>query len=88
MLQMSGQAQRIDYCSCQVLLYCCGGRLLVQGVRTLKFTFLIKSTPMLAKQIIMNYLKLVIPLHSLYWSVHAKDETKHGMAFAFIFGVN
>ena len=33
-------------------------------------------------------MKLVIPLHSLYWSIHTKDESKRGTAFAFIFGVN
>ena len=37
---------------------------------------------------IMNSMKLVIPLHSLYWSIHTKDESKRGTAFAFIFGVN
>ena len=36
----------------------------------------------------MNSMKLVIPLHSLYWSIHTKDESKHGIAFAFIFDVN
>ena len=36
----------------------------------------------------MNSLKLVIPLRSLYWSIHTKDESKRGTAFAFIFGVN
>ena len=36
----------------------------------------------------MNPMKLVIPLHSLYWSIHTKDESKRGTAFAFIFGVN
>ena len=24
----------------------------------------------------MNFMKLVIPLHSLYWSIHTKDESK------------
>ena len=33
-------------------------------------------------------MKLVIPLHSLYWSIHTKDESKRKTAFAFIFGVN
>ena len=33
-------------------------------------------------------MKLVIPLRSLYWSIHTKDESKRGTAFAFIFGVN
>ena len=37
---------------------------------------------------IMNSTKLVIPLHSLYWSIHTKDESKRRIAFAFIFGVN
>ena len=37
---------------------------------------------------VMNSMKLVIPLHSLYWSIHTKDESKRGTAFAFIFGVN
>ena len=36
----------------------------------------------------MNSTILVIPLHSLYWSIHTKDESKRGTAFAFIFGVN
>ena len=38
--------------------------------------------------IIMNSMELGIPLHSLYWSIHTKDESKRGIAFAFIFGVN
>ena len=37
---------------------------------------------------LMNSMKLVIPLHSLYWSIHTKDESKRGTAFAFIFDVN
>ena len=37
---------------------------------------------------IMNYMKLVIPKHSLYWSIHTKDESKSRTTFAFIFGVN
>ena len=41
-----------------------------------------------AMQYIMNYMKLVLPLYSLYWSIHTKDESKRGTAFAFIFGVN
>ena len=36
----------------------------------------------------MNSMKLVIPLHSLYWSIHTKDESKCETTFAFIFGVN
>ena len=36
----------------------------------------------------MSFMKLVIPLHSLYWSIHTRDESKRGTAFAFIFGVN
>ena len=26
----------------------------------------------------MNSMKLAIPLHSLYWSIHTKDESKRG----------
>ena len=37
---------------------------------------------------VMNTMKLVILFHSLYWSIHTKDESKRGTAFAFIFGVN
>ena len=50
----------------------------------------------------MNSMKLVIPLHLISWkkdskrccdttmpeSIHTKDESKRGSAFAFIFGVN
>ena len=32
--------------------------------------------------------ELVILFHSLYWSIHTKDESKHRTPFAFIFGVN
>ena len=38
--------------------------------------------------LLMNSMKLVIPLHLLYWSIHTKDESKHGTVFAFISGVN
>ena len=38
--------------------------------------------------LVMNSMKLVIPLRTLYWSIHTKDESKRGTAFAFIFGVN
>ena len=37
---------------------------------------------------LMDSMKLVIPSHSLYWSIHTKDESKRGTVFAFIFGVN
>ena len=40
------------------------------------------------KSFFMNSMKLAIPLHSWYWSIHTKDESKRGTAFAFIFGVN
>ena len=43
---------------------------------------------MCTRKDIMNSMKLVIPLHSLYWSIYTKDESKRGSAFAFIFGVN
>ena len=50
----------------------------------------------------MNSMKRVIPLHFIWWkkdsklccdttmpeSIHTKDESKRGSAFAFIFGVN
>ena len=39
-------------------------------------------------EVLMNSMKLVIPLHSLYWSIHTKDESKRETAFTFIFGVN
>ena len=35
----------------------------------------------------LNSMELVIPLHSLYGSIHTKDESKLGTAFAFVFGV-
>ena len=38
--------------------------------------------------LVMSSMKLVIPFHWLYWSIHTKDESKRGTAFAFIFGVN
>ena len=38
--------------------------------------------------LIINSIKLVIPLHLLYWSIHTKNESKCRTAFAFIFGVN
>ena len=31
--------------------------------------------------ILMNFVKLVIPSHSLYWSIHTKDESKHATGF-------
>ena len=37
---------------------------------------------------LMNSMKLVISIHSVYWSIHTKDESKRETAFAFIFGVN
>ena len=36
----------------------------------------------------LDYMKLFISSHSLYWSIHTKDESKRCSAFAFIFGVN
>ena len=54
---------------------------------------LMKTAPspiisILLLRLLMYSMKLVIPLHSLYWSIHTKDESKRGTAFAFIFGVN
>ena len=43
---------------------------------------------LIVAKLVMNSMKLVVPLHSLYWSIHTKDESKRGTAFAFIFGVN
>ena len=40
------------------------------------------------KWILPNMISAVNQLHSLYWSIHTKDESKRGIAFAFIFGVN
>ena len=39
--------------------------------------------------LIMNFMKLVIPLHSLHWSIHIKDESKLGTAsmVRFDFGI-
>ena len=38
--------------------------------------------------LLMNSMKLVIPLHLMYMSIHTKDESKRDSAFAYIFGVN
>ena len=38
--------------------------------------------------ILPNMIRAVNRLHSLYWSIHTKDESKRETAFAFIFGVN
>ena len=38
--------------------------------------------------VFMKSMKFVTLLHSLHWSIHTKDESKRGTAFAFIFGVN
>ena len=35
-----------------------------------------------------NSMKVVILLHSFYWSIHTKDESKCRTAFDLIFGVN
>ena len=41
------------------------------------------------KWILPNMIRVVkARLHSLYWSIHTKDESKRDSAFAFIFGVN
>ena len=52
------------------------------------FLGLMTAWRFLQAELTMNSMKLVIPLHSLYWSIHTKDESKRGIAFAFIFGVN
>ena len=38
--------------------------------------------------IINNMIRDINRLHSWYWSIHTKDESKRETAFAFIFGVN
>ena len=40
------------------------------------------------KWILPNMIRTVNRLHSLYWSIHTKDESKRDFVFAFIFGVN
>ena len=40
------------------------------------------------KWILPNMIRAVKRLHSMYWSIHTKDESKRETAFAFIFGVN
>ena len=40
------------------------------------------------KCVLPNMIRAGIRLYSLYWSIHTKDESKRGTAFAFIFGVN
>ena len=40
------------------------------------------------KCILPNLIRAVKRLHSLYWSIHTKDESKRETAFASIFGVN
>ena len=63
------------------------------GTFCASITFWIKNYPLIVKVswsalLLMNSMKLVFPLHSLYWSIHTKDESKRETAFAFIFGVN
>ena len=61
-----------------------------------RFTMTPTFTPHTVAEVVENFqtllmnsmMKLVIPLHSLYWSIHTKDESKRGTMFAFIFGVN
>ena len=62
-----------------------GGRSTLCKYDELKLGVLRANTPV---RVGMNAMKLVISLHSLYWSIHTKDESKRGTAFAFIFGVN
>ena len=52
------------------------------------FESLVKTLRIPIKSHRVNSMELVIPLDSLYWSIHTKDESKRGTAFAFIFGVN
>ena len=53
------------------------------------FYFMKKSfSDVSRKWILPNMIRAVDRLHSLYWSIHTKDESKRETAFAFIFGVN
>ena len=65
---------------------------ILRPVWVLEFAKFIKQRHLVAVkskwQTTVNSMKLVIPLHWLYWSIHTKDESKRGTAFAFIFGVN
>ena len=38
----------------------------------------LESLPHRFNSLFTNSMKLVIPLHSLYWSIHTKDESKRG----------
>ena len=50
--------------------------------------FRLAATRAVGTALNMKSMKLVIPLHTSYWSIHTKDESKRGTALAFIFGVN
>ena len=52
------------------------------------WNYLHHQRPWLKYALHVNSMKLVILLPLLYWSIHTKDESKRGTAFAFIFGVN
>ena len=52
------------------------------------WTLNVRTQIMLILSLFMNSVKLVSLLHSLYWSIHTKNKSKCGSAFAFIFGVN
>ena len=45
------------------------------------------SNPLICKEKTTPY-DMTSMKHSMYWSIHTKDESKRGTAFAFLFGVN
>ena len=59
-----------------------------ENVKYVFATIVVITIGIFPSQQYMNAMKLVIPFHLLYWSIHTKDESKRGTAFAFIFGVN
>ena len=61
------------------------------AVRTVAYSIIIAtaiSGNVLSTSLYHEFHETFIPLHSLYGSIHTKDESKRGTAFAFIFGVN
>ena len=58
------------------------------GVDWSKVVLVVSGGAKQLSQQCMTSMKLAIPLHSLYWSIHTKDESKRGTMFAFVFGVN
>ena len=84
LLKKSRKCNKLVYCFSKwhnLGLHCCFNECMESGGTQL-------ISIQTAKKLLMNSMKLVILLQSLYWSIHTKDESKRGTAFAFIFGVN